>query len=147
MTSVPPVVPLPVDEREFGTFVGPHIVVLRAMARREVGDLLADDLVQETLLRAWHRRETYDVHRGSARAWLVGVLLDRARRFRTRRRDRPHQNVDDVEATGPDASLRLDVERAVQKLPPRQRQAVVLYYLADLSVTRWLACSRCPKAR
>ena len=68
------------------------------------------------------------------RAWLVGVLLDRARRHRVRR-PRPTQVIqDDPEQLSPDTATRIDVERAVGQLPPRQRQLVALHYLADLPV-------------
>jgi RNA polymerase sigma-70 factor, ECF subfamily len=61
-----------------------HVATLRAIARRrchEVAD--ADDLVQETFLRALRAWPTYD-DRGNLRGWLITILhrltVDRRRR-------------------------------------------------------------------
>ncbi|HZC72208.1 MAG TPA: sigma-70 family RNA polymerase sigma factor [Jatrophihabitans sp.] len=122
-------------EDAFDAWVAPHLPVLSALAIHQVGAAAADDVVQETLLRAWQRRETFDPARGSPRAWLVGVLIDRSRRHRVRvrpfSRAMPAGN---PEPQASDATSRLDVERAVRRLPARQRQTVVLHYLADLPV-------------
>jgi RNA polymerase sigma factor (sigma-70 family) len=116
----------------FAAWVTPHLGVLRALADRQVGLSAGADVAQEALLRAWQRRDTFDPHRGTVRAWLVSILLDRARRHRTRRPGPPPGVVPDaVEAPHPD---RIDVERAVVRLPRRQRQVITLHYLADLSV-------------
>jgi len=126
--------PIEAPHDDFDTWVAPHLPVLSALAAHEVGRAAADDVVQETLLRAWQRRETYDPARGSAKVWLVGVLLDRSRRHRMRRRRVPDDLPSEPTAQAPDAADRMDVERAVRQLPARQRQAVVLHYLADLPV-------------
>jgi RNA polymerase sigma-70 factor (ECF subfamily) len=120
---------------EFGAWVAPHLPALTALAVHQVGADSAEDVVQETLVRAWRRRETYDPTRGTPRAWLVGVLLDRARRHRVRR-PRPTQVIErDPAQSPPDTATRIDVERAVDQLPRRQRQLVALHYLADLPIT------------
>ena len=117
----------------FDDWVAPHRAVLLALAWRQVGPTAAEDVVQATLVRAWQRRATFDPARGSARAWLVGILLDRCRRHRTRSL-RP---ADPWPEPAPDADpvQRLDVEGAVRSLAPRQREVVVLHYLADLPVS------------
>jgi RNA polymerase sigma factor (sigma-70 family) len=123
---------VPAGADDFAEWVRPHLPVLRALADRQVGPAAGADIVQEALLRAWRRRSTFDPDRGTPRAWLVGILLDQARRHRVRRpRPMPHVAETDTAAPGAD---RLDVERAVSRLPRRQRQAVTLHYLADLSV-------------
>lgn len=118
----------------FESWVSPHLGALAALARHEVGGDVAEDLVQETLLRAWRRRATYDPARGSVRAWLVAVLLDQARRHRTRSARRPLTALPDTWDATTDYAGRLDVESAVRRLAARQRQVVVLHYLADLPV-------------
>jgi len=119
----------------FGEWVAPHLSALWALAAHEVGSAAADDVVQESLLRAWRRWSTYDPLRGTARAWLVAIVLDRSRRHRVRRR--PETSVPastELRDAGPDVAMRVGIEQAVRGLPARQRQVVVLYYLADLAL-------------
>jgi RNA polymerase sigma factor (sigma-70 family) len=98
----------------------------------QVGPAVGADIVQEALLRAWRRRATFDPERGTPRGWLVGILLDQARRHRLRR-PRSVPPIDETGAAAPGAD-RIDIERAVARLPRRQREAITLHYLADLSV-------------
>lgn len=130
----------PRDADGFAAWVSPHVGALAALAAREVGSADADDVVQEALLRAWRRRETYQPDRGTSRAWLVAIVLDQARRFRSRTR-RAHP-LGLSRGTTPDATAALDgrvaadvdLDRAIAHLPRRQRQVVTLYYLTGLSV-------------
>lgn len=122
---------VPDGPAEFADWVGPHLDLMTAVAQREVGDADRDDVVQNALVRAWQRRSTYRPDRGTARVWLLAILLDQARRHRGRRR--PDPIVDEPDVLDPPDG-RLDVERVVRRLPARQRQVVVLHYLADLSV-------------
>lgn len=124
------------DEVGFDQWVAPHLAVLRAVAVREIGPSDADDLVQDALIRAWRRRSTYRVERGSAKAWLVAVLLDQLKRRRLRARPframRVHSIAD--RDMGSSVESRVDVEDAIRRLPRRQREVVTLFYLADLTV-------------
>jgi RNA polymerase sigma factor (sigma-70 family) len=124
----------PSDPAGFAEWVSPHLGVLSALAIREVGPNDADDVVQDALVRAWRRRLTYRAERGSPRAWLVGVLLDRARRRRTRAARPLRQQHVAGDGAVPDALVHLDIENAVRALPRRQREVITLYYLADLGV-------------
>ena len=122
-----------VRQAAFAGWVEPHLPALGALASRQVPPVDAPDLVQDTVLRAWQKWHTYRADRGAPRAWLVAILLDRARRRRTRTRpeismaDPPDQPRDDQR---PDPAL----ADALERLPGRQRQVIELYYLADLPV-------------
>ena len=118
----------------FDAWVRPHLTTLHRYAARQVGPADADDVVQDALMRAWQRRATYDASRGGPLPWLLAIVRDRSRRHRTRRR------VDlDLAAVGDpateDARADLDLERAIRRLPARQREAVDLYYYVGLDVT------------
>jgi RNA polymerase sigma factor (sigma-70 family) len=104
------------------------------VAVREVGAADCDDLVQDALIRAWRRRETFRPDRGSIKSWLIAILLDQARRRRTRLRDLRLPHMSSERALGPDDGDRLDVEDAIRRLPMRQRQVVTMFYLADLPI-------------
>src|SRR4051794_20977032 len=126
---------LPSVDAVFGEWVAPHLAALWALAVHEVGSSAADDVVQESLLRAWRKWSTYDPLRGAARAWLVAIVLDRSRRDRVRRRPKPTARASaEVRDAATEVAVRVGVEQAVRRLPARQRQVVVLYYLADLAL-------------
>ncbi len=66
-------------------FTGP----LHAFALRRLGDRrAAEEVVQDTLLRAWRHADRFDPARGSEAAWLFGIagnlVIDRLRRRGTR---------------------------------------------------------------
>jgi len=97
----------------------------------------AEDLTQETLTRAFQRWRKV---RGHAEPWVARVAANLALDAIRRGRRRPTSSVDasggfDDRAAPEPASVvdRLDLVRVLQELPKRQRQVVVLRYLADLS--------------
>ncbi|WP_051800202.1 sigma-70 family RNA polymerase sigma factor [Catenuloplanes japonicus] len=62
------------DERAYTDLIAPHIAAVRAYARRLAGGRgAADDVVQETLLRAWRHRDSLAGREGSVRSWLLTV--------------------------------------------------------------------------
>jgi len=65
-----------VAQHEFGALVEPHRRELQAHCYRMVGSVQdAEDMVQETFLRAWRRRETFE-GRASFRAWLYKIATN-----------------------------------------------------------------------
>jgi RNA polymerase sigma-70 factor, ECF subfamily len=98
---------------------------------------VAEDVVQETLIRAWKSRgELKDP--AAARPWLFTIVRrEHARLFERKRL--PTVDVDEAEAAGDpalategDATL-LDLRRAIMKLPDEYREPLVLQVLGGLS--------------
>ena len=112
---------------------------LRAFARSLARDpVLADDLVQETMLKAWAARDSY-TEGTNLRAWLFTILRN-AYYSMLRKRRREVEDVDGALsarlAVAPQhgQSLALqDFAAALQKLPAEQREALVLVGAAGLS--------------
>lgn len=110
---------------------------LRRYARALVGDRSgADDLVQDTLERAWARLHLWQ--RGTdLRAWLFTVMhnvhANRARAFRAHSEfdeDAPEAGFKPAE----DGLLELrDLERALAALPVEQREVLLLVALEEMS--------------
>ena len=93
----------------------------------------AREVVQEVFLKAWAKGHTF---RGEAKVstWLYTIArrtaLDHLRRLK-RRREVPLEEAGDPPA--PSDKRRLILEEAIRRLPPREREAVRLYYQAGLS--------------
>ncbi|MFJ8044599.1 SigE family RNA polymerase sigma factor [Kitasatospora sp. NPDC096147] len=106
----------------------------------------ADDLVQECITKLyvhWPKARRAENLDGYARTVLVNTFLAEQRtgwwRRTVRRADLPERP-----AAGPDRESSLDLRRALEALPPRQRAAVVLRYYCDLTVEQTaevLGCS------
>lgn len=129
---------------DFREWVQPHLLAMTRLAMRLTSAADSDDVVQEALVRAWRRRESYDASRGSAQSWLLAIVADRCRRHRTRSRH-PHsaELVDLAAAPATDVDRSLDIERAISGLSRRQRVAVELHYYVGLSVAETAAVMRC----
>jgi RNA polymerase sigma-70 factor (ECF subfamily) len=119
----------------FADWVRPHLSALSAVAVRQVGYDDASDIVQEALFKAWRHWPTFRQDRGSPRAWLIAILLDQARRHRVGRLRvvRTTATVKPPRDDQDQVADRLAIETAIESLPRRQREVVVLFYLADLS--------------
>jgi RNA polymerase sigma-70 factor (ECF subfamily) len=127
----------------FRAFVTPHFAALRRFAAVLVRAPDVDDLVQDAVTQAWVKRAQFDPERGAAVSWLMAILADRARK-RWRAAVPSLQLVDYDEPIEEQDSAVIDLRRAVDSLPVRQRTAVVLYHYLDLSVAetaQLMACS------
>ena len=95
---------------------------------------VADDLVQDTLVRALRSEHLF--HTGDIRSWLYTILTNLNRnRLRSLARRPPIQAFDDEDAfaaTGPDSGGR-DIERALASLAEEQRSTLLLVVLEGLS--------------
>jgi RNA polymerase sigma-70 factor (ECF subfamily) len=95
----------------------------------------AEDVVQEAFLRAWQRWKkvsAYDEPVAWVRRVAWNLATNRWRRLVADARLRlRHGEPDAVAALGPD---NVALVAALRQLPARQRQVIVLHYLADLPV-------------
>ena len=112
---------------------------LRRYARGLVSDRdRADDLVQDTLERAWSQFSMWQ-RRGEIRAWMFGIMhnhfVDRLRAQRARPEEvavdeSPELSQRPMQTDG--LELR-DLDRLLQRLPPEQREVLLLVGVEELS--------------
>jgi RNA polymerase sigma-70 factor (ECF subfamily) len=122
----------------FGAFhkgIEASIPALRRYARALTRDAeLADDLVQDTLVRALRSEHLF--HGGDIRSWLYTILTNLNRnRLRSLARRPTLMAIDDNDApdmAGPEAGGR-DIERALAALGEDQREVLLLVVLEGLS--------------
>ncbi|HEX6872504.1 MAG TPA: SigE family RNA polymerase sigma factor [Micromonosporaceae bacterium] len=120
---------------DFDEFYGAnvdHLVLLLYAYTSDVG--LAQDCVQEAFTRAWSRWKRLGSYENPA-AWIRRVALNiAANRWRRARAARAHAHYHReqvVEEPSPDRVL---LARALARIPERQRRALVLRYVADMSI-------------
>lgn len=110
---------------------------LRRYARALVGDRAsADDLVQDTLERAWSKLHLY--RRGTdLRAWLFTVMHNvHVNKVRSQRATDPLEDeMPELAQRAPqgDSLLVRDLDRAVARLPAEQRAVLLLVTLEEMS--------------
>ncbi|MGH3166668.1 MAG: sigma-70 family RNA polymerase sigma factor [Trebonia sp.] len=117
--------------KEHGGFITSYVTGL--LADRH----LAEDVVQETMLRAWRHCSAFSAEKGSVRGWLVrvahNIVMDE---FRARR-SRPTEVAEDSVAESPlddhaDAVVTaLRVREALALLSPGHRAVLEQVYLND----------------
>ena len=111
------------------------IPALRRYARALTRDVeIADDLVQDTLVRALRSEHLF--HGGDIRSWLYTILTNlnrnRLRSLARRPALTPIEDSDAADFSGPEAGGR-DIERALAALVEDQRIALLLVVLEGLS--------------
>lgn len=123
------------DEELMTALYRDNAAVLRAFALRYVEDAArADDVVQETFLRAWRTLDRIDPRRGSPRAYLMtiarNVLTDQWRASRVRPQTRVATLPEPPTADDVDAALEhWLVEEALGRLTAEHRGVIqALYY-------------------
>ena len=124
--------PVPLSDPEFKTQLAQVIPHLRAFGRSLSGSRdLADDLVQETLLKAWAARKRFQAGT-NMRAWTFIILRNLF--LRQMRRARFKGEWDEITASkllaapaSQDRHVELgDMQRALLHLPQPQREALIL---------------------
>jgi RNA polymerase sigma-70 factor (sigma-E family) len=133
---------------DFEAFCLRHHTALLRLLTLYCGDReLARDLTQETLARVWlHWRKVGRMDRPDL--WAKRVALNLANsHFRRRRveRSRRHLLVEGPTESSSDAGSRIFVEQVLSGLTARQRTAVLLRFLEDLSVeqtSELMGCSQ-----
>jgi len=128
------------DPEAMRALVAAKLPRMMALAGRLLGDPVeAEDVAQETLLRAWKQAPRWAPGKARFDTWLHRVALnlcyDRLRRRREIATDAVPEQVD--EGAGPDRGLLardvgLRVDAALQRLPGRQREAIVLCHYQEL---------------
>ena len=128
---------------EFATIFDRHHEAIHRFLWSRVGDA-ADDVAAEAFRVAFERREAYDPAYASAKPWLFGIAANLAREHhrRTARRRDVHERLvaEDRPEPHPAPGERLarlaatePVAEAIQDLPDRDREPLLLFAWADLT--------------
>ena len=130
----------------------PHLGALYRMARQLAGPDGAEDIVQETFLRAWKYFETFE-SATNCRAWLFRILRNTwISRWRKSRLELPLTETEaetiepyyDWEREFLKNEFSADIKRALSDLPGEYRMAVLLADVEDFSYEEIARIMECP---
>ena len=127
------------DGRAFRTLAGRHAGRALGLARRILGsDALAEEIVQDALLRVWINAPRWRPE-AAFRTWLYRVVVNLCLNEKRRPANVPLDQAGDPADPGPDAGAMLEARQrdrqlaaAIDALPARQRAAIVLTYQEGL---------------
>jgi RNA polymerase sigma-70 factor (ECF subfamily) len=138
--------------RQFEEQALPHLPALLRMARQLVPAEAADDLVQESFLRAWKYFDTFE-QSTNCRAWLFRILRNVwITRWRHARLELPlaevHEELIEPYYDWEDEFVRgefsAEVKVALSELPPEYRMAILLADVEEFSYKELAHILDCP---
>jgi len=118
-----------------------HLAHVLAVARRMLGDQAeAEDVAQDTFMRAWKAAERWEPGRAKLSTWLHRIAMNQCLDRLRKKKPEPLDPDFDAASDDPDPEIQLQqqqmakrVEGAIQALPDRQRAAIVLSHYQGLS--------------
>ncbi|XBQ15495.1 MAG: RNA polymerase sigma factor [Oceanicaulis sp.] len=127
------------DKRAYGALVTRHQQAVRAVLMRLCRNAaLADDLAQDTFVKAWDKIATWSGS-GSLKGWLCRIayteflMSARKRKAADRALDRLQAEPGEDHVSPGPAGARLDLDRALATLGEDERTCVVLCYAGGMS--------------
>lgn len=129
------------DHQAFAILVDRHLDALHGFAQRILGNSAdADDIVQETFLRVWHKASQWQPKQAKFSTWLHSITHNLCIDFH--RRDKIKTvDINDVELVSPhqptdsrqQEDVAVQVAAALQQLPENQRSAIILCHYQYMS--------------
>lgn len=139
------------DQQAFSDIVDQYSTLMLRTAATIVGDHdIAEDVVQDALIQAWHHLG--DLRKaGALRPWLMRIVVNQCISFKRRlarttafmRQTLLEQETDLAAQIADDHKGRLerdwDLAHAIENLPTRQRTAIMLHYYNGLTLPEMAA--------
>ena len=132
------------DENAFGFLVDKYKGAVHALAYRKIGDFhIAEDITQETFLKAYQKLSTLRCH-ANFPGWLY-VIAARCCISWLRENHHPTQSLDQVDEAQITASadtrysddrVRKQLQDALENLPESDRTVLTLHYLGEMTYER-----------
>jgi RNA polymerase sigma-70 factor, ECF subfamily len=136
-------------QESLGPLYTRYATAIFRLAEHSLGRTAAEEIVQEVFLAIWRSAPTFDPQQGAFRPWLFQLAHWKILNELRRRRRRPAEQYgnaeeEDVFAQVPDREPGPEerawqkehgqiMQSALESLPPRQRQAVTMAFLEDMT--------------
>jgi len=129
------------DAAACAELVDRHLASLHATAFRLLGDASeAEDVCQDVFLAAWQAARDWQPGRARFRTWMLRVATNACHDRHRKRRPEQADVLEALPSTAPDPEQRTDRAQreqhlavAMQQLPQRQREALVLFHYQGCS--------------
>jgi RNA polymerase sigma-70 factor (ECF subfamily) len=128
------------DQRAFRSLMEKHMARAIGFTERMVGRADADDIVQEAFLRVWARAALFDPGAGKFTNWLFRILVNLAIDSKRRPGGADLEEALEIPSPEPNAIQNLiageerrSVAIAMNRLPERQRAAILLFHMEGLN--------------
>lgn len=135
------------DRQAYGELFRHFAPLLKSFALSTPGmssNALAEELVQEVMLKIWNRASTFDASKASATTWIYTLARNcRIDLLRRKYRVQEEVDVDDLWDVGTDPEelsddlyqkrIEVDVRESLRVLPPEQRQIIAKVYMEGKS--------------
>jgi RNA polymerase sigma factor (sigma-70 family) len=144
------------DPEMFAALFDRHAPLIHRYIARRAGPEIAEDLVAETFLAAFRRRQRYDRSCPDARPWLYGIATnligqhrrDESRQLRISQLVKPDLDppghADEVAANVTAAGTKAVLAQALADLPAAERDVLLLIAWEQLSYDETAAALRIP---
>ncbi|RME17326.1 MAG: sigma-70 family RNA polymerase sigma factor [Bdellovibrio sp.] len=135
----------------FSKLVRKHQKSLLRLAMRITNDLQsAEDIVQESFIKAFKKLDSFE-GRSSFKSWMYRIVINTAKN-KLRKHKKDHLDIAKVQiSTSPIAENSLSfhvfkevLQKEIQKLPPRQKMALILRVFEELSFKEIADIMACP---
>jgi RNA polymerase sigma-70 factor (ECF subfamily) len=138
------------DKGAFDELTRRHLKPVYSFALRFLGQKEeAEDIAQETFVKAWSNLAKYNAQKSSFKTWVLRIARNASIDFLRKKKHIPlsqfeHEGENVLAETVPDAAPLAEelfakgedsasLARALQVLPPRHRELFVLYYTNELT--------------
>lgn len=129
------------DEQAYAQLLDRHLDRIHGLAVRMLGNAAdAEEVAQDTFIKAWQQIPEWTPGKAKFSTWLHRVAMNLC--HDALRRRRPTQPLDSIDprsdAPGPEGRAHArdqsaEVRRALDSLPERQREAIILSHFQELS--------------
>lgn len=129
------------DKVAIGILISRHLPKVVALARRMLPQIVdAEDVAQEVFLKLWQNAQSYDPSKAKFTTWLYRITSNscidkiRQRQYTSLAEDYDEAYEADQERVLEEKQRAIRVEQAMNKIPGRQKMALVLFHYQAMSL-------------